>query len=151
MAVRLTREQMERIKAQAQAEAPNECCGVLLGHGDIVEEVFPGRNVHETPRIRYTMHPEDLFRVDRLQNERGWDLVGIYHSHPETKAEPSATDKALSMYPDARYLIVSLRDPTHPEVRAWRIVEKRNGDGEPVTDEAGRVVKEVAEEDVVVT
>ena len=130
--------------AQAQAEAPNECCGVLLGRGDLVEEVFAGRNVHETPRIRYTMHPEDLLRVIRLQDERGWDLVGIYHSHPETKPEPSATDKSLAMYPDARYVIVSLRNPAHPEVRAWRISES-------MTDEAGRVVKDVTEEDVVVT
>lgn len=151
MVVRLTRDQVERMVAQAQAEAPNECCGVLLGRGDIVEEVFAGRNVHETPRIRYTMHSEDLLRVIRLQDERGWDLVGIYHSHPETKPEPSATDKSLAMYPDARYVIVSLRNPRHPEVRAWRIGEQTESDGKSVTDEAGRGVKGVTEEDVVVT
>ncbi len=136
---------------QAYAEAPNECCGVLLGRGEVVDVVFPGRNVHETPQTRYTMHAEDLFRVDRLQNERGWDLVGIYHSHPATKPEPSATDRALATYPDARYVIVSLRDPVHPEVRAWRIVEKTDGDGKPVTDAAGQIIKDVAEEEVVIT
>lgn len=136
---------------QAYAEAPNECCGVLLGRGEVVDVVFPGRNVHETPQTRYTMHAEDLFRVDRLQNERGWDLVGIYHSHPATKPEPSATDRALATYPDARYVIVSLRDPAHPEVRAWRIVEKTDGDGKPLTDVAGQIIKDVAEEEVVIT
>jgi [CysO sulfur-carrier protein]-S-L-cysteine hydrolase len=120
----------------AYADAPNECCGVLLGRGEVVDVVISCRNVHETPRIRYTMHAEDLFRVDRLQNERGWDLVGIYHSHPVTEPEPSATDRALAAYPDARYVIISLRDPARAEVRAWRIrVEPSDGQGKPVTEE----------------
>ena len=119
----------------AYAEAPNECCGVLLGRGEVVDVVIPCRNVHETPQIRYTMDGEDLFRVNRLQDERGWDLVGIYHSHPATKPEPSETDRALAAYPDARYVIISLRDPTRAEVRAWRILEKLDGQGKPVTEE----------------
>lgn len=151
MAVRLTRAQREHLVAQARAEAPNECCGMLLGRGDIVEEVFPGRNVHETPRTRYELDPRDQLRAFRLMDERGWALVGIYHSHPQTEPRPSKTDKALAMYPDARYVIVSLRDPADPQMRAWRILEQTDGDGKRVIDENGHPVKTESEEEVLVT
>lgn len=139
MAVRLTRAQFEQILTQARAEAPHECCGLLLGRGDAVEEVFPGRNVDETPRTRYVMDPRDQLRAFRLMDERGWDLVGIYHSHPQTEAYPSETDKSRALYPDARYVIVSLREPAAPKVHAFRLLDGPDG------------AKIVAEEDVVVT
>lgn len=151
MAVRLTRAQLEQILAQARAEAPNECCGVLLGRGDTVEEVFPGRNVDETPETRYYMHNDDVRRALDLLDERGWDLVAIYHSHPKTAPKPSATDKALVAYPNARYVIVSLQDPMDPKVRAWRMLEKADDRGKPVTDGNGNVIKLEREEDVLVT
>jgi proteasome lid subunit RPN8/RPN11 len=150
MALRLRRDHMERMLAHAHAEAPNECCGVLLGNGEAVEEVFVGRNVHETPRTRYLMDPQDLLRMTKRQDELGWDVVGIYHSHPQTKPEPSETDKALALYPDARYVIVSLRDPGHPEVRAWRILDRPSAE-RPMRDRSGSTVRDVVEEDVVVT
>lgn len=151
MAVRLTWAQREQIVAQARAEAPNECCGMLLGRGDTVEEVFPGRNVDGTPRTRYELDPHDQLRAFRLMDERGWGLVAIYHSHPQTEPKPSKTDKVLAMYPDARYVIVSLRDRADPQVRAWRILEKTDGDGKPVVDEGGHAVKTELEEEVLVT
>jgi proteasome lid subunit RPN8/RPN11 len=110
--------------AQAKAEAPNECCGVLLGRGDLVEEVFPGRNVDESPRT-YLMDPQDQLRAFRMMDERGWELIGIYHSHPLTEAYPSKTDVARALYPDARYVIVSLRAPGRPEIRVFRILDDR--------------------------
>jgi [CysO sulfur-carrier protein]-S-L-cysteine hydrolase len=137
--VRLTRAQFEQILAQARAEAPHECCGLLLGRGDAVEEVFPGRNVDETPRTRYVMDPQDQLRAFRLMDERGWDLVGIYHSHPQTEAYPSETDKSRALYPDARYVIVSLKEPADPQMRAFRLLDGAGGE------------KIVAREDVVVT
>lgn len=108
--------------AQAHAEAPNECCGVLLGRGDDVQEVFPGRNVDESPRT-YLMDPQDQLRAFRTMDERGWELIGIYHSHPLTEAYPSKTDVARALYPDARYVIVSLHAPARPEIRAFRILD----------------------------
>jgi len=140
--VRLTRAQLGTMVAHAHAEAPNECCGVLLGTGDVVVDVFPGRNVHQSPTV-YEMDPRDLLRAFRMMDERGWDLVGIYHSHPRTQARPSETDKARALYPDARYVIISLADPARPDVRAFRITDRTNGDG--------TTVKDVTEEDVVVT
>ena len=48
---------------------------------------------------------------------------GIFHSHVASAPRPSATDVRLAAYPDALYLLCSLRDPDAPEVRAWTILD----------------------------
>lgn len=128
MTLRVRRGQLEQIIAQARAEAPNECCGMLAGRGEVVEEVFPGRNKDQSPKT-YLMDPEDQLRAFRTMDERGLELVGIYHSHPQTEAVPSRTDQERAqdrdgnpLFPDARYVIVSLRDAAQPQVRAFRIM-----------------------------
>lgn len=136
--------------AQAYAEAPNECCGLLLGQGDVVADVFPGRNIRMSPRI-YELDPQDQLRAFRLMDERGWDLVGIYHSHPATEAYPSRTDQAQALYPDARYVIISLVDKDHPHVKAFRIVDAISGGGSSSWAAGGNPQKVVTEEEVVVT
>lgn len=127
--LRVRRDQLDRILAQARAEAPNECCGMLAGHGEVVEEVFPGRNQDESPRT-YRMDPQDQLRAFRAMDEHGWVLVGIYHSHPHTEAVPSKTDRERAvdrdgnpLFPEVQYMIVSLREPAQPQVRAFRITE----------------------------
>jgi proteasome lid subunit RPN8/RPN11 len=134
----------------ASAEAPNECCGLLLGKGDDVLEVFPGRNVHMSPKV-YEMDPRDQLRAFQRMDAQGWDLVAIYHSHPATEAFPSRTDRAKALYPDARYIIISLADHSQPQVRAFRIEQQTDGQGAPVRDGDGSTVKVVTEEEVVVT
>ncbi len=149
MAVRLTREQLRQMLTQASAEAPNECCGLLLGRSDQVLEVFPGRNTHMSPKT-YEMDPRDQLHAFQRMDAQGWDLIGIYHSHPATEAYPSKTDRAKALYPDARYIIISLVDHAQPQVRAFRIVEQTGEDGGPVKDGEGNTVKAVTEEEVVV-
>ena len=57
-------------------------------------------------------------------DEKGEELAAIYHSHPASQAYPSPTDRAEAHYPDAVYVLVSLRT-AEPEIEAWRIA----GDG----------------------
>lgn len=127
MALRVTRGQLQQIIVQAQAEAPNECCGMLAGRGDVVEAVFPGRNKDRSPST-YLMDPQDQLRAFREMDERGLELIGIYHSHPKTEAAPSRTDRARAvdqdgrpLFPNTQYMIVSLRDHSRPQVRAFRL------------------------------
>jgi proteasome lid subunit RPN8/RPN11 len=60
---------------------------------------------------------------------RGWEIVGIYHSHLNAPAYPSPTDVAMAAYPDAVYLIVSLSDGKPPVLGAFHI---RDGEIEEV-------------------
>jgi proteasome lid subunit RPN8/RPN11 len=52
----------------------------------------------------------------------GRAVVGVYHSHPATPAEPSISDVAEAHYAEFIYLIVSLLGTT-PSLRAYRIVD----------------------------
>jgi [CysO sulfur-carrier protein]-S-L-cysteine hydrolase len=66
------------------------------------------------------MDPREQLGAFRDMDANGEELVGIYHSHPASQAYPSPTDRAESHYPDAVYVLVSLRGEP-PEMRAFRI------------------------------
>ena len=59
-------------------------------------------------RDRYKVNPEDHFAAIHSARVLGNQVVGVYHSHPHSKATPSATDLAKANYPDYLHLIVSL-------------------------------------------
>ena len=65
--------------------------------------------------------PEETWRIYRDLDDRGWDVLAIYHSPTHTEAKPSATDIRLAAWPEAYYLIVSLADEANPVIRAFRI------------------------------
>ena len=76
---------------------------------------------------RYRPDPRDLIAAFRDMDDRGGDLVAIYHSHPTSQAYPSPTDRAESLddrgaprFPGAVYVLVSLM-ASAPEIRAFRI------------------------------
>ncbi len=113
---------LEAIVAHARAEAPNECCGLLIGVAGRVDESAPTPNILASPS-RYLIDPERHFAVLRRARNAGAAVVGAYHSHPRTGAEPSERDVAEAHDPSLLYVIVSLRDADRPEVRAYRIRE----------------------------
>lgn len=71
---------------------------------------------------RYLISPREQLRAFREMDDRGEELVAIYHSHPASQPYPSPTDRAEAHYPEAVYVLVSLRTSA-PEVRAYRIVD----------------------------
>ena len=93
----------------AREAAPHECCGVLLGRGDEILEAVRARNVADDPARRFLIDPADHIRARRDARTRGLDVVGFYHSHPRSPAEPSERDIAEWSYPDQLCLIVSLQ------------------------------------------
>ncbi len=127
MALHLTEEQAEAIIRHARREYPNEACGLLAGRDGRVEKVYPLTNAEHSP-VTYRLNPEEQFRVFTEMEEKGWELLAIYHSHTHSPAYPSATDLELAFYPEALYLIISLADPARPALRAFRIVEGAVGE-----------------------
>jgi len=123
----------EAIVAQANAEYPNEACGVIVGSdvaaaGGLALSYVPTRNEAASP-FRYRVHPDDLLRLTIEVDDADQAFWGIVHSHVRSPAVPSPTDIGAATYPDALYLLVSLSDdeadPTTgaPSLRAWRIVD----------------------------
>jgi [CysO sulfur-carrier protein]-S-L-cysteine hydrolase len=118
--LRISGEILNELVSHAREEAPNECCGMIGGTDSLGRTVYRATNAEASP-LRYSLDANDQFRIMREIEGRGEVLVAIYHSHTASAAYPSQTDVNLATYPDARYLIVSLRDPAEPELRAFWI------------------------------
>jgi proteasome lid subunit RPN8/RPN11 len=104
----------------ARDAAPLECCGLLAGHGDLIDEYVRTRNVRASA-VAYEIDPREHISAMKNLRTRGRSILGAYHSHPRTAARPSPTDVAEAHYErDFVYVIVSLeREP--PDVRAYRL------------------------------
>jgi proteasome lid subunit RPN8/RPN11 len=118
--VKISQQLADEIVAHAREEAPNECCGMLGGADGSAGTVYRSINAEASP-LRYSLDANDQFRIVREMEERGEELVGIYHSHTASAAYPSQTDVNLAAYPDAVYVIVSLQNSEEPEIRGYWI------------------------------
>ncbi len=98
--MKIGRAQVETLLARAREGYPFEVCGVLLGvvQSPIrVQSVVPVVNREkDEPRVRYQIAPEDLIRIQREARDRGQEIVGYYHSHPDHPARPSETDRRIA-------------------------------------------------------
>ena len=110
----------DEIVAHARSEAPKEACGLVAGRDGRPTRVIRCANAHPAPVTRYSIDPREQLRAFRDMEANGEELLAIYHSHPITQPYPSPTDRAEAHYPDAFYVLVSLRDAT-PDVRAYRM------------------------------
>ena len=121
------------IVAHAIDGLPNEACGLVIGDrpaadGGRALRWVASANLAASP-YRYEVDPEDLLRLTIELDESDEAIWAIVHSHVASPARPSPTDVRQSFYPDALYVIVSLRpeeaDPVTgaESVRAWRIVD----------------------------
>jgi len=109
----------DEIAAHARADAPREACGLIAGR-DGALRLIRCRNAHPTPVTRYVIDAREQLKAFREMDARGEELVAIYHSHPVSQPYPSPTDRAEAHYPEAFYVLVSLRTG-EPELRAYRI------------------------------
>ncbi|MFP4636541.1 MAG: M67 family metallopeptidase [Nitriliruptoraceae bacterium] len=122
----LDRATFDLLVERAWSDYPYEVCG-LLGvrpDGELVH--YPVDNA-ERSMTYYVMDAKQLLRAMREIEDEGWGLA-IYHSHTHTRAYPSDTDIRLAAYPEATYLIVTLQDRDHPDIRAFDIVDGQVGE-----------------------
>ena len=127
MTLTLSAEHYAALVAQAEAERPNEACGLLAGVAGRVCRVFPVENLRHSPTA-YEMRPDQQLAAFLEMEAAGWELSGIYHSHPAGPAEPSPTDVAQAYYPDSVYVIVSpaaAPGGTGWQVRGFRIESRQ--------------------------
>lgn len=118
----LDRHLIDEMIAHAREDAPNECCGIIAGDDGRAVKLFRATNAEASP-YRYSMDTNELFRIYRECEEKGWSFLVIYHSHTASEAYPSPTDVRLAFWPEAYYVLVSLEQPESPVVRAFRILD----------------------------
>jgi proteasome lid subunit RPN8/RPN11 len=131
--MRITRTQHTTLIELAKAALPHEACGLLAGKADSVLEVLPLANVEHNPvGCGWRADSREQLRAFERIEDQGWELLAIYHSHPRSVAMPSERDIEYALYPDARYVIVSLVDAASPAVASFRIANGQASE-EPLT------------------
>jgi proteasome lid subunit RPN8/RPN11 len=121
--LKVPRAEVDRMLAHVRAGYPFEACGVFVGRGAVVASVVPVENREtEQPRIRYQIEPRDLIRIDRDARERGLEVIGYFHSHPDHPARPSETDRqraAASLSDGVFHVVVGVEKGEQATPTAW--------------------------------
>ena len=86
----------QELAEYAESEKPYESCAILIGNEDennwTVKRLFLTENT-EKSKVTFTISPDEEFQVDQIAKETDMEIVCIFHSHPESEAYPSETDK----------------------------------------------------------
>jgi proteasome lid subunit RPN8/RPN11 len=109
----ISQSDLNEIRSHGEETYPHECCGVLLGSmqeggHEVSATVRCGNTRVDSPQNRYNIDPRELVRIQRQAHERGVDIVGFYHSHPDHPAQWSQTDFAEAHWIGCSYVITSV-------------------------------------------
>jgi len=96
MDIRVSRPVLDRLLAEAARTVPDECCGILLGRGTLIDDLVPAANLARNPQRLFEIDPQALVDTHRSARSGGPIVLGYYHSHPDGAAAPSAMDRAQS-------------------------------------------------------
>ena len=142
MSIALQKRHSQAMQTHAENSYPHECCGLLIGQlsGDnkTLIEVLPVENswdeatadefrdvagsaeLGKTRRERYAIAPKTLLEVQKQARDRQLNIIGIYHSHPDHPAVPSAFDEAIA-WQQYSYIIISVRQGNTADLRSWTL------------------------------
>ena len=111
--LKFTRADYDAIRHHGEETYPHECCGVLLGRFEddgtrvVTSTARCGNTRTDSAHNRYNIDPKELVRIQREGRERGEDIVGFYHSHPDHPAQWSKTDHAEAHWIGCSYVITA--------------------------------------------
>jgi len=122
--ITIANEQLNDIREHGVRDYPYECCGLLFGRfraeGKVVTETYPISNAREesAKRNRFLIEPKELMRGEQYARSRDLEVVGFYHSHPDSPAVPSQYDLEHA-WPTYSYIIVSTRADEAGDLFSW--------------------------------
>ncbi|MBS7611595.1 M67 family metallopeptidase [Candidatus Bathyarchaeota archaeon] len=92
-------------------EFPREACGLIAGvkgnEDSFAIKIYPLRNIAKSS-FTYETDAEEVYNAFINIEETGLSILGVYHSHPFSQAEPSELDRRNAFYPGMIHVIVSL-------------------------------------------
>jgi proteasome lid subunit RPN8/RPN11 len=122
---------LRAMRAHGERDYPYECCGLMLGRfGDgrkqMVEtyEISNARE-EEAKRNRFLIRPEELMRGEKYAREKGLDVIGFYHSHPDDVAVPSQYDLEHA-WPTYSYIVMAVEKGRAANLRSWEMESDRS-------------------------
>src|SRR5262245_28609707 len=125
--IRINSSLLREIYDHTESYYPYVCCGLLVGTYSegtkFVHSCRKCRNFNtERARDRYEMDPLFMLQVLREFESSPWDIIGIYHSHPDHPSRASQTDTDRA-WPDYSYVIVSVQNGTVASAQSWVLNE----------------------------
>lgn len=130
MSLHITQEVLTQIHQHGQSAYPEEGAGLLLGstakESRVVEDILPLTNTREDSarHNRYLISARDMLEGELEADERGLEIVGVFHSHPDHPNQPSEFDREWAM-PWFSYIITSIQDGKAVASRSWRLTDDR--------------------------
>jgi proteasome lid subunit RPN8/RPN11 len=112
--LKLSRGDYDALRQHGEETYPYECCGVLLGRFEednirvVTSTARCGNTRTDSAHNRYNIDPRELVRIQREGRDRGEEIVGFYHSHPDHPAQWSKTDFEEAHWLGCSYVITSV-------------------------------------------
>jgi proteasome lid subunit RPN8/RPN11 len=135
----ITKSVLGEIRAHVEKWYPYEAAGFLLGHARdekrFIEVALPQTNTFDRQhrRRRYLIEAEAMLAAEDYANQHGYEILGIFHSHPDHPAEPSDYDLERAL-PFFSYLITSVDNGVAVATRSWRLNDDRSSFNEEQID-----------------
>ena len=129
--IEIDAQHLTEIRKHGERDYPFECCGLMLGRfasdRKIVVETYPISNAREeeAKRNRFLIRPEELMRGEKYAREKGLDVIGFYHSHPDDRAVPSQYDLEHA-WPTYSYIVVSVEKGRAVDLQSWEMENDRS-------------------------
>lgn len=106
----LTEAHKQLLSKEAKEKNPNESCALLFGNKEndklLVTDVFIAENIDGSP-VNFTISNEQLIQGYKMAEEKGLEVIGIFHSHPNSEPYPSSTDKKFMEINPVSWVIFS--------------------------------------------
>jgi proteasome lid subunit RPN8/RPN11 len=113
---------LAEIEAHARRDAPRECCGLLIGDAERIDEALAVENRAADPVRRYEIDPRDYLAAIKRCRGTPRSVIGAYHSHVSSPAEPSPSDLA-DAFSGFLYLIAGPVAGNLPlQIQAYRLM-----------------------------
>ncbi len=121
---------LAKIHAHGEQAFPDEGAGFLFGSGDEDRQVsavyeLPNAREDEARHNRYLITPQDYLKGELEAERLGLDVIGVFHSHPNSPNHASEYDRDWAQ-PFFSYVITSVYDAKAVESRCWRLSEDRS-------------------------
>ena len=118
--IRIEKTAWDTMVSHVEKTFPKEGCGVMLGSDGVVPEAVPLPNVYTGPQEDFfVLDPMDLHREDAKAQKAGFEIVGIFHSHPNCDAYFSKRDLEHSC-PWYSYVVLSIKDGRFDHANSFR-------------------------------
>ena len=122
-----------KIVGHLRRSYPLEGCGLLVGKTDpsgaSVTGIAPSKNIAAEPQKSFEIDIEMHLNLQKQlrSNDHGEVVIGVYHSHPNGKPEPSLEDHISAIETSFIWLICSLTEDRFYKLAVFRFIDHYKG------------------------